>query len=66
VSTQEVLHPRVEAEAQEDLPRVAQHHDERHQRTARPADLEMAEMSPLCREPDYAENRRDFRVNRRI
>ena len=36
-----------EEEAQEDLARVAEHHDERHQRTARAADLEMAEMSPV-------------------
>jgi hypothetical protein len=45
---------------------VAQHHDEGHQRTTRPADLEMAEMAPLCREPDYAEYRRVGRVNRTI
>ena len=47
MAAQEVLHPGVEEEAQEDLARVAQHHDERHQRTPRAADLEMAEMSPV-------------------
>ena len=47
VAAQEVLHPGVREEAQEDLARVAQHHDERHQRTPCPADLEMAEMSPV-------------------
>ena len=47
VAAQEVLHPGVREEAQEDLPRMAQHHDERHQRAACPADLEMAEMSPV-------------------
>ena len=47
VATQEVLHPGVREEAQEDLARVAEHHDERHQRTPRAADLEMAEMSPI-------------------
>src|SRR4029077_19038402 len=47
VATQEVPHPGVQEEAQEDLPRMAQHHDERHQWTPRPADLEMAEMSPV-------------------
>src|SRR6476620_2851488 len=47
VATQEVLHPCVEEEAQEDLARVAEHHDERHQWTPRAADLEMAKMSPI-------------------
>ena len=47
VATQEVLHPGVREEAQEDLARVAEHHDERHQWTPRAADLEMAEMSPI-------------------
>ena len=47
MAAQEVLHAGIEEEAQEDLPRVAQHHDERHQRTPRPANLEMAEMSPV-------------------
>ena len=47
VTAQKVLHPGVEIEVQEDLAREAQHHDERHQRTARPADLEVAEMRPI-------------------
>jgi len=47
VAAQEVLHAGIEAVAQEDLPRVAQHHHERHQRTPRPADLQMAEMAPV-------------------
>jgi hypothetical protein len=29
------------------VPRVAQHHDERHQRTTRPANLEVAKMTPV-------------------
>ncbi len=59
VAAQKVLHAGIEEEAQEDLPRVAQHHDERHQRTACPTDHQMAEMPPLCRESDYAECRED-------
>jgi hypothetical protein len=47
VAAQEVLHAGVEEEAQEDLARVAQHHDERHQRTPCPADFEVAEVSPV-------------------
>ena len=47
MAAQEALHPGVQEEAQEDLPRVAQHHDERHQRTPRAADLEMAEVAPV-------------------
>src|SRR5664279_5576618 len=47
VSAQEILHPGIEAEAQEDLPRVAQHHHERHQRTPRPPNLQVTEMSPV-------------------
>ncbi len=47
MAAQEVLHPGVEEEAQKDLARVAEHHDERHQRTAGAADLQMAEMAPV-------------------
>jgi len=47
MATQEVFHAGIQAEAQEDLPRVAQHHDERHQRTSRAADLQMAEVAPI-------------------
>jgi len=47
MATQEALHAGVGEEAQEDLARVAEHHDERHQRAAGPADGEMAEMAPI-------------------
>ena len=47
MAAQEVLHTSIEEEAQEDLARVAQHHDKRHQRTACPADLEMSEVTPV-------------------
>ena len=47
MAAQEALHPRVQEEAQEDLPRVAQHHDERHQRTPCPANLQMTEVPPV-------------------
>ena len=47
MATQEVFHAGIQAEAQEDLPRVAQHHDERHQRTPRAADLQVAEAAPI-------------------
>src|SRR6202163_2270724 len=42
MAAQEVLHAGIEEEAQEDLARIAQHHDEGHQRTACAADREMA------------------------
>ena len=47
MAAQEVLHPCVGEKAQENLARVAEHHDERHQRAARPANIEMAKMSPV-------------------
>ena len=47
MAAQEALHAGVEEEAQKDLARVAQHHDERHQRTAGAADLQVAEMRPI-------------------
>ncbi len=47
MNAQEILHPGVEKEAQKDLARVAEHHDERHQRTARTADLQVVEVSPV-------------------
>lgn len=47
VAAQEVLHPGVEVKAQKDLARVAEHHDERHQRTVRTADLQRTEMPPV-------------------
>ena len=47
VAAQEALHAGIEEEAQEDPARIAQHHDERHQRAAGAADAEMAEMPPV-------------------
>jgi hypothetical protein len=47
VAAQEILYSGVEGEPQKDLARVAEHHDECHQRTARPADLQVAEVSPV-------------------
>jgi hypothetical protein len=47
VTAQKVLHAGIEEEAQEDLARVAQHHDEGHQGTARAADHEMTKMCPV-------------------
>ena len=47
VSAQEIGHPRVEKEAQEDRPREAQHHHEGHQGTFGLADGYLPEMSPV-------------------
>jgi len=47
MAAQEALHPGIQEEAQEDLPRVTQHHDERHQRTTRPTNLKAAKMTPV-------------------
>ena len=47
VTAQEVLHAGVEEEAQKNLARVAQHHDEGHQGTACAADHEMTKMPPV-------------------
>jgi hypothetical protein len=47
MAAQEVLHAGVQEEAQENLPRVGQHHDEGHQRAAGAADLEMPKMAPI-------------------
>ena len=47
VATQEAVHLGVEAKAQEHPPRVAEHRHEAHQRTARLADLQVAEVSPV-------------------
>jgi hypothetical protein len=47
VAAQEVLHPGIQKEAQEDLARVAQHHDERHQWAACPANREVSKMTPV-------------------
>ena len=43
VGPEEVGHPGIEAEAQEDLPGIGQHHHEAHQRPFGPADRELAE-----------------------
>jgi len=47
MAAQKALDPRVEEEAQEDLARIAQHHDEGHQRTAGTTNGEMAEVPPV-------------------
>ena len=47
MTAQKVLHTRIEEEAQEDLARVAQHHDESHQRAPCTADGEVPEMPPI-------------------
>ena len=47
VTTQEVLHAGIEEEAQKNLARVAQHHDEGHQGTARAAYHEVTKMPPV-------------------
>jgi hypothetical protein len=47
MTAQEVLHAGVQEEAQKNLARVAQHHDERHQRPPRSADLEVAKVGPV-------------------
>ena len=47
VAAQEILHPGVEVEAEKDLARVAEHHDERHQRTVRTAYLQVVKVAPV-------------------
>src|SRR5262249_24396527 len=47
VTAQEVLERGVEGETQEDLPRIAEHHDEGHQGSDRSADRVLAEVSPI-------------------
>jgi hypothetical protein len=47
VAAQKTVHPRVRKEAEKNLPRVTEHHDERHQRALRAADLQMSEVSPV-------------------
>ena len=46
MAAQEGLHAGIEEKAQEDLARIAQHHDEGHQRTAGATNREMAEVPP--------------------
>src|SRR5215471_11930136 len=47
MAAQEVLQAGVEEEAQKDLPRVAEHHDECHQGPARATDHQLAEVTPV-------------------
>jgi hypothetical protein len=47
MAAQKILHAGVEEKPQKDLARVAEHDDERHQRPAGAADLQMAEMPPV-------------------
>ena len=47
MAAQKTLHPRVQKEAEKNLPRMAEHHDEGHQRTPRATDLKVTEMSPV-------------------
>ncbi len=47
MAMQEVAHGRTEVEAQEDAPRVAEHHHEAHQRALRAPDPDLAEVSPI-------------------
>jgi len=47
VAAQEAVHAGIEEEAQEDLARVAQHHDEGHQRAPGATDGQMTEVSPV-------------------
>ena len=47
VAPQELFHAGTEVEAQEDPARVAQDHNEGHQRVAGPADGELAEVAPV-------------------
>ena len=47
MTAQEVVHPGIEEEAQEDAARVAQHHHEAHQRALRAPDPHLAEVGPV-------------------
>jgi hypothetical protein len=66
MAAQEVLHVGTQIETQEDLARPGQHGDEAHQRPPRATDLDMAEVAPLCRVPDYAESRQSFQRSRSV
>src|SRR5271165_4621939 len=48
MAAQEVLHARIEEEAQEDVARVTQDHDEGHQRAARAADRHVSKVGPVA------------------
>ena len=47
MAAQKAVHASIQAEVQEDAPRVAQHHDEGHQRTAGLANLHVAKVTPV-------------------
>ena len=55
MAAQEAVHTGVQAEAQEDASRVAQHHHEGHQGPLGAADHDVAEVTPLRRVPGHAE-----------
>jgi hypothetical protein len=48
MAAQEVLHAGVKEEAQKDVPREAEYHDECHQGASRPTNHQMAEVSPVA------------------
>jgi len=47
VTVQEARHRSVQIKAQEQVPRVGEHHDEGHQRTARAPDRDRAKVRPV-------------------
>jgi hypothetical protein len=47
MAKQEAVHARVQTEAQEDAPRVAQHHHKGHQRTLGATNEQVAEVTPV-------------------
>jgi hypothetical protein len=47
MTAQEVLHAGIEEEAQEDLARIAEHHDKGHQGPSGATDRKVAEMAPV-------------------
>jgi hypothetical protein len=55
VAAQEVGPSGIQEETQEGAARPAQHDDKGHQGPFGPTDAVLAEVSPLCRHPDYAE-----------
>ena len=47
MAAQKAFHPGIRKEAQKNLPRVAEHHDEGHQRTPDAAEFQMPEVTPV-------------------
>src|SRR5262245_57474515 len=47
MAAQKVLHCGIEEEAQVDIARITEHHDEGHERPYRPADFELPEVGPI-------------------